>query len=116
MAQVQDPNQPPPDSWDDELAAGLVGALVLVGVTYRAKDEEILRREQFHGYVISAERDRGVVLHLEGARAGDTHVLPPTTSVFERASPGHYRLKSTEETVIDPDYLATWTAYPRDNA
>jgi hypothetical protein len=28
---------------------------------------------------------------------------------YEQASPGEYRLRSTSEVVIDPDFITTWT-------
>jgi hypothetical protein len=116
MAQVHDPSKPPPDHWDEEMAAGLVGKLVLVGLSHVAKDDTLLRREQFYGCVVSADRSDGIVLELEGGRAGETYALPPQTSALSRARPGEYRLSSTGETVVDPDFTAAWTVTPPDDA
>ena len=116
MAQVHDPSHPPAEHWDDDFAATLVGKLVLVGLTYAAKDDTVLRREQFSGLVVSADRSRGILLELEGARAGETYALPPQTSVLMAARRGEYRLSATGEVVVDPDYLVTWTVNPRDDA
>lgn len=106
----------PPEHWDDELAAALVGKTLLVGVTYCTADDQVVRREQFHGVVISADPRQGIVLELDGARRGERHDLPPMTQVFQRARPGEYRLSATGEVVHDPDYLATYTIYPRADA
>lgn len=116
MAQAHDPSQPPPGSWDDDLAEALVGRIVLVGMTYLTKDEQLVRQEQFYGVVVSADRRLGIRLELEGQRAGEEHVLPPHTANFQKARPGDYNLRSTGETVADPDYLSSWTIYPRDDA
>jgi hypothetical protein len=44
-------------------------------------------------------------------------MLPPTTDPFYQADKGRYRLRDSDETVVDPDFRATWTvvhpdAYP----
>jgi len=36
-------------------------------------------------------------------------MLPPEPEAYEPAPPGEYRLRSTGEVVVDPDYLTTWT-------
>ena len=64
------------------------------------------------GRVASADRS-GIAIRLDGQRAGEIFNLPPDLRSFERASPGEYRLKSTGEMVVDPDYLCTWTIHPR---
>jgi len=35
--------------------------------------------------------------------------LPPDPRGIRVAKPGTYRLRSTGQEVVDPDYLATWT-------
>jgi hypothetical protein len=50
-----------------------------------------------------------VTVRLQGRREGETYVLPAHASAFEPADPGSYRLRSTGETIEDPDYLTTWT-------
>jgi hypothetical protein len=44
---------------------------------------------------------------------GKKRWLPPDLSQLKPADPGNYRLKSTEEVVIDPDYLSVWTVYQK---
>lgn len=116
MAQAHDPSQPPPGSWDDEVAVDLQGKLVLVGMTYLTNDEQLIRQEQFHGVVVAVDRRTGIRLTLEGEREGEEQVLPPHTANFQRANRGDYRLRSTGEVVTDPDYLSSWTIYPPDDA
>jgi hypothetical protein len=95
------------DDWDSALASRLDGALVLIGLTYA--DPEESRQEQVFGTVLSVNRREGVRLRLEGKRYGETFKLPPDLSAFEPAEPGSYHLRSTGETVVDPDYTTTWT-------
>lgn len=90
---------------DDRLAA-LVGGVVLIGLTFRGDGED--RQEQLHGLIVGADRT-GVQIALEGERDGETYNLPPDPTHFQPARPGEYRLRSTGEVIVDPDYLTTWT-------
>jgi len=96
--------------WDAEVAASLPGKLILVGITFEDGEGALVEQTQFFGRVISAEQARGISLALEGSRAGETFLLPPDMRSFEVARPGDYRLRSTGEVVIDPDYVVTWIA------
>lgn len=81
----------------------LIGARVLVGITYRdgARSSSIQR----YGTVIRCDDE---VIEIEGAD-GETFTLPPAPESFSPAPPGEYRLRSTGVVITDPDYLATWT-------
>ncbi len=91
---------------DDE-AARTIGKLVLVGVTYVDEAGELLEQVQFHGVVECAERDRGFAIRR--ADTGQLEWLPPDPQAFRPAEPGEYRLRSSGEVVVDPDFLSTWT-------
>lgn len=97
-----------PSDFDEEFANDLIGARVLVGVTYRDPNEPDDRIEQFVGEVVGASESAGIIIRLV---SGAERALPPVTSLFERAPPGEYRLRSTGEVVVNPDYIATWTVY-----
>lgn len=79
-----------------------VGKRLLVGVSYEDSDGELLRQEQFHGPIVAASGN-GIV--LERSDTGERVSLPPQ---LMPAPPGEYRLRSTGEVVVDPDYLARW--------
>ena len=106
--------RPPAGVWDDDVAATLPGALVLVGLTRRLSDGDQL--EQMFGRVVVAERDQGICIALEGSRTGDHYWMPPDTRGLQRAERGEYRLRSTGEVVIDPDFICSWTIHPGDPA
>ena len=99
-----------PAGWDDEVADGLEGAVVLVGVTYADPAGE--RMEQLYCVVEAAAPDKGILLSLRGSRDGETFWLPPDLQNLTVAGPGRYRLRSTGDVVVDPDYTATWTVHP----
>lgn len=100
---------PPNEDWDDELAQDIVGAVVLVGITYKSSDGTIERQDQFFGTVVRADRDKGILIALDGQRRGQTWNMPPDIHLLSPAGPGEYRLKSTGEVVSNPDYTATWS-------
>lgn len=96
-------------NFDHAFAQDLVGKIVLVGITVNDKRGEFRRQEQFFGRVMAADPVIGFTLELHGARLGQTKVLPPATGAFSRAPPGTYRLRETDEVVVDPDYTSVWT-------
>ena len=96
--------------FDEEEAKAIIGKHLLVGVTRRNRNEEVTGVEQFHGEIIRASREEGIILRLSGS--GEERWVPPDLSRLEQADPGEYRLKSTGEVVVNPDFLSTWTVYP----
>lgn len=96
--------------FDEEEAKAVIGKHLLVGVTHRNRREEVTGVEQFHGEIIRATREEGIILRLNGS--GEERWVPPDLSRLEPAAPGKYRLKGSDEVVVDPDLLSTWTVYP----
>lgn len=84
--------------------ADILGKILLVGITYYSKDNDVVKQEQFHGKVIKADVDEVCVLQNDGS----TLILPGDLSSTRIARPGEYKLRSTGEVVTNPDFLATW--------
>jgi hypothetical protein len=97
-------------AWDQAFAEDLIGSTVLVGLTRRTFFGH--KQEQFFGVVLTASANDGITLQLEGKREGEIYQLPPDLRAFDPAPPGEYRLRSTGEVVVDPDYVASWTVDP----
>jgi hypothetical protein len=97
-------------AWDQEDADGLVGQLVLAGITYVAMDgKTVTSQVQCWGRIVSAKPE-GIAIICEGKLwTGQTMTLPPHLSAFQAAKPGEYRLRSTGETVENPDLTTSWT-------
>jgi len=96
--------------FDEEEAEGIIGKHILVGVTRLDHQDEVISREQFHGEIIRANREEGIIIRLAGST--EERWVPPDLSQLDPAPPGKYRLKVSGELVVDPDLLATWTFYP----
>ena len=95
--------------WDAELARKLVGAIVLVGITYTDPEGNVDHHTARFGLVSAADSRHGIAIECHGNHAGETLLLPPVTEAFSKASRGRYELLSGD-VVVDPDYLTTWTA------
>ena len=49
---------------------------------------------------------------MQVAGSGEEEWLPPHLEAYQEAAEGEYRLRSTGEVVVDPDWLCTWTIHP----
>jgi ketosteroid isomerase-like protein len=92
--------------WDEKKVARLVGRKVLVGIT--RPGPVAAAQEQMFGVIRSANSRDGFEVALSGSRSGETYWLPPDPSSFAPAAPGEYRLRSTGEIVVNPDFVSTW--------
>jgi hypothetical protein len=98
-------------TWDEETAQGLVGKIVLLGLTFATADGEVVEQIQRHGVVEHADPDEGIGVRLVApgqAWDGEVYVLPPDLRPFSEAAPGSYTLRSTGETIVDPDFTSSW--------
>ncbi|WP_291590132.1 hypothetical protein [Comamonas sp. UBA7528] len=96
--------------WDASLAATLPGKMILVGLNYfEESSEEPFDQQQLFGRVVYADEREGILLSLEGIRAGEQFNLPPDTRSFRAAQPGDYRLQTTGEVVVNPDFTVTFS-------
>ena len=99
---------PPDSTFDEELASGYVGKYLLVGITETTNEGEILSRQEIHG-TIAAATAHGIDIELQGVNEGKSWRMPPFLDELFPARPGLYELKSTGETVENPDFTFTVT-------
>ena len=98
---------PEPDDFDEAWAASLIGKHVLVGLTYLDHTEQVIEQKQVHGRVVRASASEGIVLALEPSQ--EHFAIPPALDLLLPAPAGEYRLRSTGEVVVDPDFTAVLT-------
>ena len=92
-------------SFDETKAGVMIGKYVLVGVTRRDANDEVLSIEEIHGEVLRISQEDGVIISQhDGSEFG----LPPLLDCYQEAEEGIYTLKSTNEKIENPDYLATF--------
>jgi hypothetical protein len=95
--------------WDQTLADALIGKVLLVGITYLTKQGDFIEQRQFFGQVRLTDPRKGILLALQGSRTGEEFNLPPDTRSVSKAEPGEYRLRSTGEVVVNPDFTVMFT-------
>lgn len=100
---------PQDGAWDEALATELLDRIVLAGLTFVDQQDEVVEQEQFWGKIVCADRDRGIQIELRGVRTGSDYWLLPDTGSFNRADAGEYKLRTTGELVVNPDFISTWT-------
>lgn len=82
----------------------LIGKTILIGLTYYTADNVFIEQKQYWGTVTEAN-EKGISVKLSD---GSNFGLPPDLSSTKIAPAGEYRLRSTGEVVVNPDYLTTW--------
>lgn len=86
-----------------------LGKTVLIGITYYRQTEQeptFEKQEQFFGRIARVQFPTGILIQFGN---GDTYNLPPDLSWLEPAAPGEYTLRTTGETVVNPDFISIWT-------
>src|SRR4051812_13602128 len=81
-------------------AADLIGRRIIVGITYEDRARRPIEQEQYHGRIVRATRDEGIVIQTPG---GDERTLPPDLRSISAARRGEYRLRTTGEAVTDAE-------------
>jgi len=89
----------------------LVGRTILLGLTFADAEGNVDTRTQRHGLIEIADPERGIATRLVAPGQpwdGELYWLPPDLSSLSEAPPGAYRLRSTGETIVDPDFTGSW--------
>ena len=95
--------------WDSKIASELSGAIVYVGITYVDHEDKPTFRIEFYGLVTEVDESRGIAIDCHNdVHRGQTFWLPPDLRAFHRAKPGNYKLESTGENLVDPDFTTKW--------
>ena len=84
----------------------LVGKTVLIGITRVDHDDELIEKTEKFGRIASVDPHAGIKVDVGEP---ELFTLPPNPENFNDARPGIYRLRSTGETVQDPDLTTIWT-------
>lgn len=86
----------------------LIDKILLIGITVLDQSNQPIAQIQVFGPIQSIDGD-GIVIIRNGTQA--EFVIPPDFENLSPAEPGEYRLRSTGEVVVDPDYLSSWTVH-----
>lgn len=88
------------------------GRTVLITLSHEDAQGAICKREQIWGEIVGFDPQNGFLIQLAGSRRGETYRLPPDPRGLRVARRGEYRLKSTGEVLLDPDFTSTWISTP----
>lgn len=83
----------------------VIGKRVLVGLTFIDCEGNEIERRQHHAIVEVIAPDG---IWIRDIATGEEVCLPPDLRNLEVALPGTYRLRSSGEVVVDPDYTWCW--------
>lgn len=83
-----------------------IGKHILVGITYVDSAGNVFSQKQLHGNISRIEPNQGIFIKISGSET--EFIMPLDFSVIQEAQPGEYILKTTGETVINPDFTALW--------
>jgi hypothetical protein len=87
----------------------LLNKSVLCGLNYFKDGKEIREQKQVFGVIESVELDG---IRIRHPQTGEEFNLPPFFEEFHPAAPGEYRMRSTGEVVVNPDFTAEFSVYP----
>jgi hypothetical protein len=80
---------------------------VLIGLTYLDHNEKLIEQRQCVGAILTFSNEEGIRIKLQDS--DEPLDLPPDPRGIRVAKPGTYRLRSTGQEVVNPDFVATWT-------
>ncbi|MES2674109.1 MAG: hypothetical protein V4660_07710 [Pseudomonadota bacterium] len=90
----------------------LINKILLIGITILDNNDKLITQIQVYGPIIRVSAD-GIVIIRNKTQTEFT--IPPDFEYLTEARPGEYNLRSTGETVVDPDYLSSWTVHCRNS-
>ena len=90
-----------------EVASQYIGKHLLVGLTYRDNNGDVIKTVQLHGIITRITKEG---IFIERADGNGEFTLPPDLESLEPTIPGaEYKLNTTGEVVNDADYMSNWT-------
>lgn len=96
---------------DENKIKGLLYKYVIIGLSYIDKDESVIETVQLHGRVMRINSTEGIVVQREDKQ--EEYKLPLDFGAFLPAQSGEYKLNTTGEIIVDPDYVSSWSIQKR---
>ncbi|WP_025898206.1 hypothetical protein [Sneathiella glossodoripedis] len=84
----------------------LIGKHLLVGLTYFDREGEITERLQLHGKITAVGEETVWFMREDN---GEEFSIPFDEEAIHPAEPGEYQMKDSDEIVVDPDFVSTWS-------
>ncbi len=87
------------------------GKSIIVGLTYTYVDGTIRNRVQFSGTLEDLDQRGIVIIKADGSE----FTLPPDKDAYQKAPLGEYKMKTTGEIIVNPEFMTTWTIDLKEN-
>lgn len=94
---------------NQDRAEQFIGKHLLFGLTYVDHSGKVTGQAQFHGDITGVDGRGCIIVRLHGS--AEEFTPPPDFDNLKEAPEGEYRLRSTGEVVVNPDYLSWWTIH-----
>jgi hypothetical protein len=88
-----------------QLQKDLQGKVILIGLTFIDNEGELIEQYQTHGIVSELTSDGLIKIERKD---NTIFQMPYDKDTIKKAEKGEYRLRTTKEVIIDPDFLMTW--------
>lgn len=86
--------------------SSLIDKVILIGITVLDKNEKLITQIQVYGPVIRVSAE-GIIIKRN--ITSTEFAIPPDFEHITEAEEGEYRLRSSGEVVVNPDYISSWT-------
>jgi len=80
---------------------------VIIGLSYVDKSDNVIETVQLHGRVMRINSTEGIVVQREDKQ--EEYKLPLDFDAFQPAQSGEYKLNTTGEIIVDPDFTSSWS-------
>ena len=90
------------------IKAAYIGKLILIGISFVSKDDELIEQYQTHGYIEKIEENGLMRIRRDGL---PIFTIPFDEESISNAAPGTYRERETGIEIEDPDYLTSWSVH-----
>lgn len=95
-------------NFDHKLAQELVGITLLFGISYLCHSGELRQQAQHYGHIVAVDES---VIKVELQSTKEIFTLPPFLNELQEAAQGEYKLRSTGQTVTNPDLIGSFQVF-----
>lgn len=83
-----------------------IGKLILIGISFVSKNDELIEQYQTHGYIEKIEKNGLMRIRRDGL---PVFTIPFNKSAISKAKPGTYRERSSGMEIENPDFFTSWS-------
>lgn len=85
-----------------------IGKLLLIGISFVSKNDELIEQYQTHGCIEKIEKNGLMRIRRNGL---PVFTIPFDESAISKAEPGTYHERSSGMEIENPDFLTSWSVH-----